>query len=145
MPPAWIFLVRTARRDGELPRGRAHGGFHDLARDPDEACLVVDDCTGRTERLPGARAHELDPDLLEELQRCLVDRLDLLLGQEADGPECVLERRGDEVGVIEPRRAAGRAICARATSPSAAVCGRRLRAVQVTDRSSVGHRRPHPR
>ena len=61
----------------------------DLAWDPDEPGVLADDGAGRSERRPGRGSHELDPDLLQEIERSFVHRVELILVEEVHMAECV--------------------------------------------------------
>ena len=65
----------------------------DLAWDPDEPGVVVDDRADRSERCPCRRSHELDADLLEEIEGSLVHRIELILVEKLHVAERVPGRR----------------------------------------------------
>ena len=79
-----------------------------------EAGLVVDERPRRAERGSRRSAHQLDADLLEQLERGLVHRLDLVVAQERDRSERVPRRRPGEERADAPRGAELRALPASA-------------------------------
>ena len=87
-----------------------------LPRDADETGVVVDERAGRAEGRSCGRAHELDADLLEEIERGLVDPGELILVEEVDVAECVSGRRPGEDGRCRARGPAVRPLAARAAA-----------------------------
>ncbi len=87
---------RVARRQGE---GRGHGLQrlqHDLARDARQAAVHLHHRAGLAEELAGGGALELDADLLQDSQRSVVDRLDLVLAQRRHRRQRVAQRAAGE-------------------------------------------------
>jgi hypothetical protein len=69
---------------------------HDLAWDPDEPRVLADDGPGRSESCPNRGAHELDTDLLQQIEGGVVHGVELILVEEAHSAERVLRwRPGD--------------------------------------------------
>ena len=78
--------LRVPRVQRELAR-RQRDELLDLARvEPDVARRSIDPGAGPGERIEGAVAEHLEPDLGEDAQRRLMDRLDVVRGQDLDRP-----------------------------------------------------------
>ena len=92
---------------------------HDLARDPGEAGFVVDERSRRAKRGSRRCAHQLDADLLEQLERGLVHGLDLVVAQQRDRSERVSRRRPGEERADASRGSKLRALPA--SAPAAAL------------------------
>ena len=56
----------------------------DLAWDPDEPGVLTDDRPDRSESCPSRGAHELDTDLLQQIERRFVHRIELVFIEKLD-------------------------------------------------------------
>ena len=72
------------RRHREVLGNRTQRMRDDLAWDPDEPGVLTDDRPDRSESCPSRGAHELDTDLLQQIERRFVHRMELVFIEKLD-------------------------------------------------------------